>query len=242
MNQHQTYGGFCTRCQKDHFLTNQNTLAHGQKLILELETRKSLVLDDVRFSTNILFGPARGQMFGVMLVRDTSGNTHSLKAFSGQFNGHYLVSGWVPPVFDLDAFHGLNDPEEKRIKALTAQLATTTDPQEQQRIKQERRTRSRELMRHIHQLYILKNFKGDTKPITAFFPKGRGIPTGAGDCCGPKLIQYAINNNLTPLGLSEFYFGAENKSATRKHGTFYSSCTANCAPILGFMLCGLRPL
>lgn len=204
-----------------------------------LEQQRSIVKDEPRFSTEFLFGPARGQMFGLMLTRDPSGTSQIIKGFSGQYNGLYHVEGWVPPVFNLEAFHSLNDPEEKRIKALTAQLTTTTDPHRQQQIKQERRRRSQELMKKIHNLYRLKNFKGEERPMSTFFPQDRGMPTGAGDCCAPKLIQYAIKHHLTPLGMAEFYFGRKNKSQTRQHGQFYSSCQSNCAPILGFMLCGL---
>ena len=88
----------------------------------------------------------------------------------------------------------------------------------------------------------LTNFRGETKPLNDIFQDKNGIPTGTGDCCAPKLLNFAVKNNLTPLGLAEFYWGKENKSATRQHGRFYQSCTSKCQPILGFMLCGLDEL
>jgi tRNA pseudouridine32 synthase/23S rRNA pseudouridine746 synthase len=63
---------------------------------------------------------------------------------------------------------------------------------------------------------------------------------GVGECCAPKLLNYAALNGLKPLGLSEFYWGKENKSGTRKHGEFYPACAEKCQPILGFMLCGIK--
>ncbi len=234
-----TYGGFCTHCQTRHSLPCEPVLDEAKQLIAELEESQTIQHGSSIFSTKNLFGKARGQMFGVMLARDKKGKTHLAKAFSGQFNGHYQALQWVPPLFNVEQFHRINAPEEQRIKALTTRLAQTTDPQAQHAIRQERRMRSQTLMKKIHDLYVLRNFKGEQQPLSAFFQKTKGIPTGAGDCCAPKLIQHAINHNLTPLGIAEFFFGHPNKSNTRQHGHFYSSCTSNCAPILGFMLCGL---
>ncbi len=205
----------------------------------ELERTKNMREDTQTDSTDILFGDARGQMLGVMLTRDQNGQNKILKGFSGQFNGQYLLEGWVPPIFKVEQFDKLNTPEEKKIKALSHKLTLAKDRDQQQKLKKERRNRSRALMKKIHGLYILHNSKGEQRAMSNFFPQNKGIPTGAGDCCGPKLLQYAIKNNLTPLAMAEFYFGRQNKSNTKQHGHFYSSCTSGCAPILGFMLCGL---
>lgn len=78
--------------------------------------------------------------------------------------------------------------------------------------------------------------------IEEAFCEDKGIPTGTGDCCAPKLLNYAARNRLKPIGISEFFFGRENKSETRKHGEFYPSCKIKCEPILGFMLCGLEDM
>jgi hypothetical protein len=237
---HPTYGGFCSHCQEYHTLPSAPVQDYALGLIAKLESQKTILPSRTDLSTELLFNTAYGQMFGVMLARDSNGKSHFLKAFSGQFNSHYRVQNWVPPIFDVGAFHAINTPGEKEIKDLSKQYEATTNQTAKQAFKQVRRSRSRTLMKKIHQLYILKNFRGEERPMAHFFPKGKGMPTGAGDCCGPKLIQHAINETLTPIAMSEFYFGKENKSHTRQHGEFYSSCEANCAPILGFMLCGLE--
>jgi hypothetical protein len=96
-------------------------------------------------------------------------------------------------------------------------------------------------MKGIHELYLLHNFRGEKVGIHTAFCEDRGIPTGTGDCCGPKLLNYAAQHKLKPLGLSEFYYGKENKSGTKEHKKFYPCCKEKCQPILGFMLCGLEP-
>jgi len=108
-----------------------------------------------------------------------------------------------------------------------------------ERTKKNRRTYSQSMMVAFLDLYQLQNFKGDRRSILSVFNEDRGIPTGSGDCCAPKLLHAAAKNGLTPLGLTEFYFGRENKSSTKFHKEFYLSCKNKCQPILGYMLCGL---
>ena len=100
-----------------------------------------------------------------------------------------------------------------------------------------RRTYSQSMMFVVQDLYQLRNFKGNQRSILKVFYEDRGIPIGSGDCCAPKLLHNAAQNGLTPLGLTEFYFGKENKSSTRFHKEFYPSCKNKCQPILGYMLC-----
>jgi len=42
-------------------------------------------------------------MFGVLVVRDSKGKTGYLASFSGMLNQQWLVPGFVPPVFDIEA-------------------------------------------------------------------------------------------------------------------------------------------
>jgi hypothetical protein len=51
---------------------------------------------DPALATDYLFGPARGKMFGILEGHDQEGQQRFLYAFSGQYNGRWLVDGWVP--------------------------------------------------------------------------------------------------------------------------------------------------
>jgi hypothetical protein len=196
---------------------------------------------DDRFSTDALFGSARGKMFGVMVAETTTGDIVTLRTFSGQYNGLWELPGWVGPVFDPDAFHQVHDHEERNIKAM-GRLIEAQEPGSQQRgeLTALRKNMSRRLMADIHGLYRLKNFYGQVAGLKEVFSPGMGIPTGTGDCCGPKLLQYAAEHDLIPHGIAEFYWGRATASGSRQHGGFYSSCQGKCYPILGFMLCGLK--
>ncbi len=228
------YGGYCQECGTRHDLPAQPAMQAAAALFTALEEKT------VPLETESLFGTARGKMFGVLLARDRTGQQQILKGFSGQHNGEWLIPGWVPPLFDVNQFTRINTPEEKRIKSLSAQLADTTCAREIQTLKAERKSRSQALMKTLHHLYILHNFKGEQRSMARCFPPDKGMPTGAGDCCAPKLIHHALHNELTPTSMAEFYFGRENRSQTRRHGHFYPPCASGCAPILGFMLCGLE--
>ena len=209
-----------------------NSRTHARKLMDQLEMRKCI--DDgsnPNFSTDYLWSNARGQMFGVLECEDAGGNTVILKAFSCQYNGEWLVDGWAPPLFDVYAFHQLTIPVYKEISSLGGEIKT--HPSNKGLIEQ-RAELSRNLMQEIHALYHLTNFEGETKSLNEVLGKRQGIPAGTGDCCAPKLFNWAALRGLRPVGLSEFYWGKESKSGARRHGEFYTPCEDKCDPILNF--------
>ncbi len=212
---------------------NSRKFAH--ELMAKLDGLKRIDSSNARkYSTDYLFGDARGQMFGVLECEDADGNVVVLMAFSCQYNGEWLVDGWVPPIFDVDTFHELTQPVYKQINELGLQIKQ--DPKNK-RLITERAELSRNLMKEIHGLYILTNFNGEKRPLVEVFA-AKAVPAGTGDCCAPKLLNHAALNGLKPLGLSEFYWGKESKSRKRQHGEFYPACKEKCQPILGFMLKG----
>jgi hypothetical protein len=188
-----------------------------------------------------LFGPARGKMFGLMECRAVDGTTVLLRAFSGQYNSRWLVEGWAPPLFEVADFISLTHAREKQIKELGLHIDQSRRHSHQWLVlRKKRRGLSQELMQDIHDLYSVRNFRGETVSLREAFAGKSGIPAGTGDCCAPKLLNFAARNDLRPLGICEFYWGKENRSGTCRHGLFTSSCKEKCAPLLGFMLCGLE--
>ncbi len=235
--------GFCRHCGREHCLPATPALGAARELLAELEGCGSIGLGldtDPRLGLDYLSGPARGQMFGVLVARDPDGREHVLKAFSGQYNGIWTVPGWVPPILDPIAFEQTIRDDEPRIKALTREIdvLSATDPARPGLLRQ-RRELSQHLMARIFGLYHLTNFRGQTHPLAEVF-LGRAMPTGTAECCAPKLLHVAATHGLTPLGLAEFYVGRANRSGTRRHGEFSAPCAEKCRPILGFLLCGVE--
>ncbi|MDH3359647.1 MAG: hypothetical protein OEL55_02145 [Desulfobulbaceae bacterium] len=239
--------GYCQHCKKNHELAQGNSQEAAQALMAELEKKGRIDLQaadqeaDPNLSLDYLYGPALGQMFGVLEYRTPDGDQGVLRAFSGQYNGNWQVEGWAPPLFSEEQWQETNYDTERQIKAIGGRIEqlATNDPQRQKLI-QERKTISQQLMKDLHGIYRLTNFRGETKPLKDVFPGQGGIPTGTGDCCAPKLLNYAARHELIPVGISEFYIGHPNRSKTKQHGKFYPSCAGKCQPILGFLLCGLE--
>ena len=66
-------------------------------------------------------------------------------------------------------------------------------------------------------------------------------PAGSGECCEPKLLQYAFTHGLRPLQMAMFWWGESPKDIIRHHLHFYPACNGKCKPILQFMLGNLLP-
>jgi len=220
---------FCRHCDCDHTLPRKPAIAAAKELMARI---------DLELETDSLYGEARGKMFGVLICRTPDGEEKQIKAFSGQYNGQWEMAGWAPPLFDVEEFHALNAPIERQIKSLGRDAAKAGNESIRNELLLKRKQLSRQLMKQIHALYRLHNFKGDSCSLFELFPKNRGIPTGTGDCCAPKLLNYAALHNLQPVGLAEFYWGKTNRSASRHEAHFYPACDSKCGPILGFLLCG----
>ena len=194
---------------------------------------------DPRCSTGNLFSEAGGKMFGMLSCRDAKGESVLLRAFSGQYNGLWQVEGWVGPVFDLKSFQTLMCGPEQEIKRIGREMDTLAKgARVYHHLRKERRILSQRLMRDIHDLYQLVNFRGEKRALAKAFLGTGAPPSGAADCCGPKLLHHAATHGLRPEAMAEFYWGGSNASSTRLHGGFYPACTSKCQPILGFMLCG----
>lgn len=65
-------------------------------------------------------------------------------------------------------------------------------------------------------------------------------PSGAGECCEPKLLQYAFQQGYKPIAMAMFWWGPAPKNEVRQHGSYYPACNGKCKPILMWMLEGLE--
>lgn len=170
----------------------------------------------------------QGKMFGVLVYKGGG----YLAAFSAQLDGSYILDGFVPPVYEMDTPPiGANKEESKRLQRLLfAQYKFVNGKKESKNLL--------EIFANEKPIIPLDQwFDRDTTSKT----KGENLPpSGAGECCAPKLLQYALTHNLEPIALAEFWIGAPSKTEIRKEGTFYTPCSGKCVPILRHMLQGLN--
>ncbi|MCB2216412.1 MAG: hypothetical protein KQH59_10105 [Desulfobulbaceae bacterium] len=242
---HSACRGWCRSCRREHSLPTGRAREQAGALFDRLTRTGTIAAPgsaaaaDPRLATASLFGKARGKMFGVLECLAADGTCQWLFAFSGQYNGQWLVPGWAPPLFDPAAYQRINEPGERQVKALGSQLAAlpASEP-DYRKVAQARRRLSQELMVALHELYRIPNFRGEDTSLTGAVGDAAGKPTGIGDCCAPKLLGQAVARKLAPISLAEFYFGRSNRSGCRQHGCFYPPCSDKCLPLLGFMLCG----
>ncbi len=97
------------------------------------------------------------------------------------------------------------------------------------------------LQQQLFDQYVFLDAHGHTKSLLTIFEEALQIlpPAGAGECAAPKLLQYAYQNELMPICMAEFWWGASPSSEIRKHKYFYPACKGKCEPILTHMLQGL---
>ncbi|PQJ23208.1 RluA family pseudouridine synthase [Tenacibaculum sp. SG-28] len=109
------------------------------------------------------------------------------------------------------------------------------------KLTEKRKQISNAIQNKIFEEYYFINAKGQRKNLLSLFQNNTNhIAAGTGDCCAPKLFQYAFVNKLHPIAMAEFWWGAPLSGAIRKHRNFYPACKTKCQPILEFMLQGLR--
>jgi tRNA pseudouridine32 synthase/23S rRNA pseudouridine746 synthase len=109
-------------------------------------------------------------------------------------------------------------------------------------LKKLRKAKSAALQKEIHQQYQFLNYTGESEGLISIFNSTQldQPPAGTGECVAPKLFQFAYENNLKPIAMAEFWWGASPKSEVRRHKQFYPSCRGKCEPILGHMMKGLK--
>lgn len=274
-----------------------------------------------------------GKMFGVLLVRNQSGEIGYLAAFSGKLAEQNLIDGFVPPVFDMLTKDSFFHDEQQAINRLTyelteleastvlsrlrqqlaildqnaddeleamrtaiiegrkarklkrAQAEAELGPEplaalnvqlgkesvaEKNRLKaikshwdtkivevkselsameaqiealRERRARqSNGLQQKLFAQYRFLNQAGELQDLNQIFEgaPNHQPPAGAGECAAPKLLQYAFEQQLMPLAMAEFWWGASPKSEVKQHKQFYGACQGKCQPILSHMLKGIE--
>lgn len=266
----------------------------------------------------------RGKMLGVLVCRDSHGDTGFLAAYSGTIDGKLCHEWFVPAVLNYDAPDGVFKTEEAQISALNKSISRISQGKEyrteiaeydhlkkvseqeiaqakaayasnklsrkaereqhpelgneldlrsqfekaeikrlKQRwneklsaldkkigsyrdeiasLKSERTRRSNILQRWLFRTMRLHNVHGESLSVRDIFLQNRHIepPSGSGECCAPRLLNYAFTHSLTPISMSEFWVGDSPVGEIRIDGEFYPACQAKCAPLLKWMLDGME--
>ena len=129
-------------------------------------------------------------------------------------------------------------------------------------LKSTRKRKSDQLQRWLFSQFTFLNAQGERSDLLSIFrnyyllhsPKsvlathyaamGEQItlfpPSGTGECCEPKLLQYAFVHSMRPVEMAMFWWGEPPKTEIRQHGQFYPACNGKCKPLLTWMLKGMN--
>ena len=144
-------------------------------------------------------------------------------------------------------------------KSLSEKTALETEFEDYQenilRLKQLRKQLSDALQQWLFSQFRMLNQEGESKDLLEIFrdealkeyPQAAIAtsriaalkmvpPAGSGECCEPKLLQYAYLHGYKPLQMVMFWWGESPKEEIRHHLQFYPACNGKCKPILHWML------
>jgi tRNA pseudouridine32 synthase/23S rRNA pseudouridine746 synthase len=142
-------------------------------------------------------------------------------------------------VYDKWRLKALNNQSQQSVEQLQVKVDELIEPIAE--LKLQRKILSADLQHRIFSQYQFLNKELIPKSLVDIFADTalKTPPAGAGECAAPKLLHYAFQQNLTPLAMAEFWWGASPKSEVKKHQQYYPACTGKCQPILKHMLVGM---
>lgn len=132
----------------------------------------------------------------------------------------------------------------------TAWAEVSRMEQEIEALKRKRHEASDRLQRWLFSQFLMRNGRGEERPLPEIFsdyyrlhtkiPPSTLPPSGSGECCEPKLLQYAFLHGMRPRQIAMFWWGRSPEAEVRHHGQFYPACQGKCRPLLSWMLQGVN--
>ena len=106
-------------------------------------------------------------------------------------------------------------------------------------LRQHRHAMSDALQQWLFSQFVLLNARDERRSLLEIW-KNELPPAGAGECCEPRLLQWAFRHRMRPLCIAMFWWGESPKEEVRHHLQFYPACNSKCKPILTWMLRGVN--
>ena len=199
----------------------------------------------VKIRKESLVRSQHGFMIGVLVCSDINNGTVILKTISGIANKLIKAkdskdtSIFVDPIVTSAQTDGVLLQTNNRTQELNLLIEKETQKgniKKAKELKAERTYLCTKSLKQIRSLYRIHCINKSVKSLNDIIAEQNleGLPHGAGECCAPKLLDYAFSHNLTPLSLCEVYYNLQENSCdlTKK----YTPCNERCAPLLKSML------
>ena len=158
-------------------------------------------------------------------------------------------AGIADPV-EIAAMTRQSQFEKAELHRLKKRLAATLEPiaanlaKAQSHIdamKETRRADSEALQQWLFNNFKVLNARGESRSLSEIFADTPMMipPSGAGECCAPKLLQEAYRQRWQPVAIAEYWYGKPKGGEVRLHGEHYPACRGKCLPVLSWMLQGV---
>ena len=198
-------------------LSEEKAEAALREKIREMEKRGSLDEEGLHRIEGKSF------MLGCLIARTKQGQETVSYAFSGSFDGCYLIKGWGPPCFSVSSFEKIVDEYDSIIHCYSDRIELG-----EKDLEPVRRSLSNECQEKIFGNYTFHTPSGSVKFSDM---KLKAMPpSGTGDCAAAKLLSWCFKRGWEPLSLCEIYYGHD--STLRQHLHSYPPCDEKCALIL----------
>jgi len=184
------------------------------------------------------FHVKKGKMFGILVVQKQDKTYGYLGTISGKLPENDICNRFTPSVFDDSVDNFFINRGMSELSRIGSIIKTTTDKSEILLLKEKSKQKSISLQKRLFENYVFSNISGNEKNILDIFEDSShgNPPSAAGECAAPKLLHFAIKNDLKPIAVAEFWWGNPLKNKEREHSMFYPACKNRCRPILEYML------
>lgn len=185
-----------------------------------------------------------GIMLGVLVCLDPAGAKVFLKTVSGITRRLILPESegiFVEPLVSQAAVNDALKKNDSEIHLLTEKINVlkqgrrredgkfNNQSEEEKLLVARRQLLCNQSLQAVYDLYSFFCSDGSVKTLNSIC-KDKLPPTGTGDCCAPKLLDYAYRNGLRPLSMAEVFYG--RNSGSKECGKLYGPCDERCALIL----------
>lgn len=188
----------------------------------------------------------QGIMIGVAVCQDARGRSVVLNTVSG-ISKRLTVPEctFVEPVVSAAEIEKALSKNDLKIHQLTDSIKQMKENRrrpdgrfenqsEEERLLVEQRGKlCNESLKNVYKLYEFFCIDGKVRTLNEICG-AKLPPTGTGDCCAPKLLNYAYKNELTVTSMAEVFYGKETE--TKKNGQVYGPCDERCGLILPSIL------
>ncbi len=169
-----------------------------------------------------------------------SGNNKQLELKDSEKSPFVEKSIFVPSIVSSDKIDSALAENDFEIHRLTDEINKLTlvnkNSSELKSLIKTRTQLTDESLKKVFDLYSFTEFNSTKISLNEIISihNNHLPPTGTGDCCAPKLLSYAFENNLEPVSMDEVYFGRDTKN--KINGISYPPCDERCGYILPSIL------